>query len=326
MPFSADLLKIDYAAEADRIGSALKTYLTRVRRKGIVLGLSGGIDSTVTATLAVRALGPERVFGVLMPERHSEDDTLRLSRLVAESLGIKYELEVITDILEAAGCYRRYDQAVREVIPQFDSSWKSKVTINAVGGAATFNYFNIVAQSPDGQTQTERLPLAAYLQIVASTNFKQRTRKMLEYYHADRLNFAVAGTPNRQEYDQGFFVKNGDGSADIKPIAHLYKTQVYALAAHLDVPKEVQSRPPTTDTYSLPQSQEEFYFSVPYAQMDLCMLGKNIGAEITEVAAAANLTVDQVRHVWADIDRKRQTTRYLHEGPVLASAVPEILH
>jgi NAD+ synthase len=153
---------------------------------------------------------------------------------------------------------------------------------------------------------------------------KQRTRKQMEYYHADRLNYAVLGTPNRLEYDQGFFVKLGDGAADVKPIAHLYKSQVYQLAEFLGLPEEVRTRPPTTDTYSLPQGQDEFYFSLPYEAMDLCLYGKNHGVAAAEVAAAVGLTPPQVEHVFADIDRKRSTTRYLHLAPLLAGEVPEV--
>jgi NAD+ synthase len=178
--------------------------------------------------------------------------------------------------------------------------------------------------APDGTRTTHRLTAEAYLGIVAATNFKQRARKMLEYYHADRINYAVAGTPNRLEYDQGFFVKLGDGAADFKPIAHLYKSQVYAVAEHLGVPEEIRLRPPTTDTYSLPQSQEEFYFSVPYPIMDLCLLGKNIGAPVEDVANATQLTVEQVKRVFRDIDQKRKTTQYLHLLPELAGDVPEV--
>lgn len=323
---SPDCLSLDFPREVEKITAAIRAYLTRVRRKGLVIGLSGGIDSTVCAALAARAIGKDRVFGLLMPERWSEDKTLPLSRSVAESLGIQYQLEEITGPLEAFGFYRRYEEAARMAIPEFTSAWKSKVAIHAVSGSSAFNYFTLVAQSPDGRTVTERLPLGAYLQIVAATNFKQRTRKTLEYYHADRLNYAVIGTPNRLEYDQGFFVKLGDGAADFKPIAHLYKTQVYALAEYLQVPEGVRKRRPTTDTYSLPQSQEEFYFSVPYEQMDICLLGKNAGATAENVSELTGLTPAQVQSVWADIDRKRQTTRYLHAAPVLASAVPEIAH
>jgi NAD+ synthase len=159
---------------------------------------------------------------------------------------------------------------------------------------------------------------------VAATNFKQRTRKMLEYYHADRLNYAVTGTPNRQEYDQGFFVKLGDGASDIKPIAHLYKTQVYQMAEFLGVPAEICNRPPTTDTYSMPQTQEEFFFSVPYGKMDLCLYGKNNGLSPGEVSAAAEMTAEQVDRVYRDIDAKRNATRYLHAPPLLIDKVEEI--
>jgi NAD+ synthase len=321
---ATDYLALDCAAETERIASALRAYLKSVRRRGIVLGLSGGIDSTVTAALAVRALGRERVFGLHMPERDSEAATVELSRSVAAWLGIADAIEDITDMLEAAGCYRRYEAAARRVVPAFNSTWKSKVAIHASAGDQTFSYFTFIAQPPDGPPVTTRLGLEAYLEIVAATNFKQRTRKMLEYYHADRLNYAVAGTPNRLEYDQGFFVKNGDGAADFKPIAHLYKTQVYRLAEFLGVPEEIRKRPPTTDTYSLPQGQDEFYFALPFQQMDLCLFGKNNHIPSAAIAEAAGIDRAVVERVWMDIDRKRSTTRYLHLQPALVQEVPEV--
>ena len=230
-------LEIDPECEADRIAEKLRQLLARdLKRRGLVVGLSGGIDSAVTAALAVKAIGKERVFGLLMPERDSDSETRGLSRLVADFLAVEHVEEDITSVLEAVGCYRRYDAAIRMVIPEFTSDWKSKIAIQGTPAAAGFNFFVVIGQAPDGTTIRRRLPLEAYLDVVASTNFKQRTRKMLEYYHADRLNFAVAGTPNRLEYDQGFFVKGGDGAADVKPIAHLYKTQVYQLAEYLGFP------------------------------------------------------------------------------------------
>ena len=190
----------------------------------------------------------------------------------------------------------------------------------------SYRIYSVVVQAPDGTQQTRRLSTAAYLEIVAATNFKQRTRKALEYFHADRLNYFVTGTPNRLEYDQGFFVKLGDGSADLKPIAHLYKSQVYALAAYLGVPESIRTRPPTTDTYSLPQSQEEFYFSLPYDRMDLCLYGLNNDVPVREIAEALTLTEEQVGRVFRDIEQKRRTTAYLHEPPVLVGDVAEIAH
>ncbi len=323
--FSKETLRIDAAAETERITAQLRRVLSsELKRRGVVLGLSGGIDSSVTAALAVRAVGPQRVFGIMMPERHSESESLTLGKLVADSLGMPSVVENISGILEGAGFYQRYDAAVRQVVPEFGPGWLSKIAIEGVASGGGYTTFVVVAQNPAGQTVRARLPLKAYLEVVAATNFKQRTRKMMEYYHADRLNYAVAGTPNRLEYDQGFFVKNGDGAADVKPIAHLYKSQVYQLAEFLGVPEVIRRRPPTTDTYSMPQGQDEFYFAVPHEQMDLCLYGKNHNLAADSVAQAAGLTPEKVLHVWEDIDRKRATTRYLHLPPLLVADVPEL--
>ena len=195
------------------------------------------------------------------------------------------------------------------MFPEFGPGYRSKIVLSDVLDGSPYRVFSVVIHSPDGRVHRKRLPLEAYQTVVAATNFKQRVRKMMEYYHADRLNYAVVGTPNRLEYDQGFFVKNGDGSADFKPIAHLYKTQVYQLAEHLGVPEAIRNRPPTTDTYSLAQSQEEFFFSLPYDQMDLCLYGKDHHVEPEAIAAAIGLTAEQVQWVYRDIDAKRHAAR-----------------
>ena len=324
-PFSSDLLVLDPEQETARICQAIRSLMRHdLKRRGLVVALSGGIDSSVTAALAVAALGGERVFGLEMPERQSAEETLSLSSKVASHLGIQTVHEDISGILEAFGFYRRYDAAVQSVIPEYGPGWKSKIVTSDIMANRGFSVFSVVVQPPDGEQIKQRLPLQAYLEVVAATNFKQRTRKMLEYYHADRLHYAVAGTPNRLEYDQGFFVKQGDGAADIKPIAHLYKTQVYQLAAWLDIPEEIRSRPPTTDTYSLPQGQDEFYFALPHDKMDLCLYGKNNGYPPEAVAAEISLTAEQVRRVYADIDTKRKTTRYLHLSARTITDIPEI--
>ncbi|WP_188409045.1 NAD(+) synthase [Agaricicola taiwanensis] len=312
--FTADALLLDAEAEVERIVSTVRRQMGQVlRRRGAVLGLSGGIDSSVTVALMARAFGPDRVLGILMPERDSEDESLTLGHLVADAFGVPTVLEDIGPMLDAARCYQRRDEAIRRLVPEYGASWACKVVIENEG----FNISYLVVQSPDGVQQKLRMPADVYLAVVAATNMKQRTRKQIEYFHADRLNYAVAGTPNRLEYDQGFFVKNGDGAADLKPIAHLYKSQVYQLAAYLGVPEEIRRRPPTTDTWSLAQTQEEFYFSAPWQVMDLCLLGLNSHAPVEEVAGAAGLTADQVQHIWKDIEAKRRSTRYLHEAPLL---------
>ena len=307
----------DPEATVTQIVDGLRRAVRGFRRRGAVVGLSGGVDSSVVAALAVRAFGPDGVLGLLMPERDSSADTLELSTLAAEAFGMKTVLEDISEVLDALGCYRRRDEAIREVVPEFGPDWKAKLVLPSVVEGEGYRLFSIVARAPDGREVRERLPLGAYLQVVAATNFKQRARKTLEYYHADRLNRAVLGTPNRLEYDQGFFVKNGDGAADVKPIAHLYKTQVYQLAEVLGVPAEIRSRPPTTDTYSLPQTQEEFYFSLPYDLMDLCLHAVNEGHDVARTAVAVGLSEDQVERVFADIAAKRRVAAYLSAAPVL---------
>jgi NAD+ synthase len=298
--------------------------VTELRRRGVVVGLSGGIDSSVVTCLCVRALGKERVHVLLMPERASSGESLTLGRLLTSQLGVSMAVEDIAPTLEAAGCYDRQNEAIRMMFPEYGEGWRNKITLPSILDSDRLNVSELTVEAPSGERKTARMPPAAYLQMVAATNFKQRVRKMMEYYHADRLNYVVAGTPNRLEYDQGFFVKLGDGAADIKPIAHLYKSQVYALAEHVGVPEEIRRRQPTTDTFSLPQSQEEFYFALPYAKMDLCLYGLNHGVPVEEVAAAAELTAQQVERVYRDIEQKRRTTRYLHARPRLVEPVSEV--
>ena len=318
---SKDVLGLNAAREVERITSAIRRQIADLRRKGAVLGLSGGIDSSVTAALCVRALGANKVVGLLMPETDSSSDSLRLGQVIADSLGIQAIVEDITPMLEAAGCYRRRDDAIRSVIPEYTPSYRSKIVLPPADDTSPYAIFSAVVQSPSGETKKVRLSLDASRGIVAATNFKQRVRSMMAYYHADRLNYASIGTPNLLEYDQGFFVKNGDGAADLKPIAHLYKTQVYQLAEFLEVPEEVRRRPPTTDTYSMEQSQEEFYFSVPLREMDLCLWGKNHDIPAREIATALGRTPEQVERIYNSIDSKRAATRYLHSAPLLCGSI-----
>jgi NAD+ synthase len=318
------VLDIDYDKVVDHACARLREILTKdLMRRGLVVAMSGGIDSSVSSALAVRALGKDKVYGIMLPERDSSGFSTARGRQLAEHHGIRYEVFDIAPALEGIGCYRQRDEAIRRVFPEYGDGWKNKIVIKG-GLEGRINHFELVVQTPAGELQTKRLPLPEYLQIVAATNHKQRIRKTVEYYHADRLNYAVVGTPNRLEYDQGFFVKNGDGSADVKPIAHLYKSQVYALARHLKLPKEICEAVPTTDTYSLAQGQDEFYFALPYQQMDLALYALNNGYPAKSLADAVGITEVQAANVFRDIEAKRKATRYMHLKPVLVEDVKEL--
>ena len=324
--FTRDVLKLDLEAHAEHLSAALReAVLHKLKRRGLVVAVSGGIDSACVLALAVRALGASRVAALLLPERDSSPESTELGRQLCQKLGVAYETRDIAPILEASGCYRERDEAVRSVFPGFDPGMPWKIVMHGDRtGSAQLNVFFVVVRLPDGEERRIRLTPRAYMDIVAATNFKQRTRKMLEYHQADRLHFAVAGTPNRLEYDQGFFVKLGDGAADVKPIAGLYKTQVYDLARSLGVIEGILRREPTTDTYSLAQSQEDFYFSLHYSKLDLLLWAKNHGVPAAEAAREMGYTVEQVERVYADIDQKRRTTAALHAAPILLEPVPEL--
>jgi NAD+ synthase len=311
-------LKIDPASETVRICDRVRTQVSDdLKRRGAVVAMSGGIDSSVSAALAARALGPERVFGLMMPERDGGAGDEGLATRWARTLGISYAVEPIGPVLEALGCYARRDEAIRRVVPGYGEGWRSKIGLSdgdAPAGLVGIVYY-LTVQSPDGTTTKVRLPGDALRQIMAATNFKQRVRKTFDYYHADRLHYAVIGTPNRLEYDQGFFVKGGDGLADVKPIAHLYKSQVYQLAEFLGVPQEIRGQTSTTATYSLPQTQEEFYFSLPLLDFDLALAGYDRGLPPEAVAEEVGLPPSRLTAVYRDIERRRETARYLHHAP-----------
>ena len=318
--FSREVLRIDSRQVAEHIETNIRQeVMGDLRRRGAVVGISCGIDSSVVATLCAAALGPELVFGLLMPDRDSSGDAFQLGRMLAEHLGIRYVVEDLTEALTVLGCYDRQLEAIQMVFPEYGDGWCCKLVLPSLLEGDRLNVALLTVADLERNERSSRMPPAAYLQMVAATNFKQRTRTMMAYYHADRLHYAVAGTPNLVEHDQGFFVKQGDWTADFKPIAHLYKTQVYALAEYLEVPQEILAREPTTDTFSLSQTQEEFYFAVPYREMDLCLWALNHGVPAREAGPAIGLTVEQVERVFRDLEAKRRVSQYQHHLPTLLS-------
>lgn len=307
--------------EIARISARLREIVSReLHKRGVIVAISGGIDSSVCAALAVQAFGKSKVYGLILPEKDSSEESAVKAKCLAAHLSIDYEVHDIAPTLDAIGCYRWRDDAVRRMFPDYNTNWKYKITISG-GLDGRYNSFRLVVKTDKGEMHEKALALKEYLQLVAATNYKQRIRKTIEYFHADRLNFAVVGTPNRLEYDQGFFVKNGDGSADVKPIAHLYKTHVYDIARHLALPETIVNSLPSTDTYSLEQGQDEFYFALPYQEMDVALWAENQKKTAAELAAMLEISEQQAQRIFQDILTKRRATAYLHSAPVLIEPI-----
>lgn len=319
MVFNRCVLDIDPATETDRIVQWLRENMRGLRKTGAVLGISGGIDSSVCLALCVRAFGPERIIALMLPEKDSDPESETLARELASHYGVKPLLECITPVLDGFGCYPRRDEAIARVFPEYrpEMGYKAKIVLPPnLLDEDTLNVFSLTVVSPDGKEQSKRLPPQEFSQIVAASNFKQRTRMAMFYYYAELHNYAVIGTPNKDEHDQGFFVKHGDGGVDLKPIVHLYKTQVYQLARYLDVPQVIQDRTPTSDTYSAPATQEEFFFRLPFEIMDLLSYAHDHQISAEEAAEALELTPVQVQRAYNDFTRKQRSTVYLRTPPL----------
>jgi len=318
MTFHKNVLDIDPAATTEALVDALRRDVRRtLHRSGAVVGISGGIDSSVVLALCARAFGPQRVLGVMMPEKDSTRDSIRLARMLARRFEVETVVEDVTGPLVGFRCYDRRDEAIRRVFPEYDPSYAAKISLPGdLLDSDALNVFYLTIISPEGEEQTVRLNLRDYLQIVAASNFKQRTRMAMLYYHAEARNYAVVGTPNKNEHGQGFFVKWGDGGYDVAPIRHMFKTQVYQLAEYLDVPLEIRQATPTTDTYSAHSSQEEFFFRLPFALMDLLWYALERGVPAVAAAQVVGLEEAQVARVYADLERKARTTEALRTGPV----------
>jgi NAD+ synthase len=319
-PFSKDIILLtDVEAVTNKIIQKLqKDVLQIIKRLGAVVGTSGGIDSSVCLALSAKAFGPERVLGIMLPEKDSSHESEQLARELTTKFGVKVIKEDITAALSGFKCYERRDEAVKHVFPQYDpKTYKMKIGIKQSGLSNNLPpVFSLTIIDSKGNQEDKMLPVKEYLTIVAASNFKQRSRMSMLYFHAESLHYAVIGTPNKHEQEQGFFVKYGDGGADVMPIGNLYKSQVYQLAKYLGVPEGIIERTPTTDTYSAEQTQEEFFFQLPYGLMDRYWYGFENGYSPEEVAEVMGESLEKVKALYSNFDRKKKTTDYLRMSPI----------
>jgi NAD+ synthase len=318
--FSKDIILLDNVEEVvNNIVSKMRSdVFQRLHRRGGVIGISGGIDSSVCLALSAKAFGPEKCLGIMMPEQDSNPESEMLARELASKFGVKAIIENLTNSLDGFNCYNRRDEAVKRVFPEYSpATHKMKIGVKQSGLYSNLPpLFSVTIIDKEGVQKEKRLPANEYLQIVASSNFKQRARMSMLYYHAEALHYVVVGTPNKHEREQGFFVKYGDGGADIMPIGNLYKTQVYQLAEFLGIPKGIIDRTPTTDTYTAEQTQEEFFYQLPYNLMDRYWYGYENGYSPKEVAEVMGESEENVAAMFVNFERKYKTTEYLRISPI----------
>jgi NAD+ synthase len=316
MAFNKGILKIDCQSETDRICDFIVKQVSLMKRDGAVIGISGGVDSALCSALCVKALGKSKVLGLILPEKESNSVSEKYAVKHARNIGVDTITDNITKTLEGFGTYERRDKAIREVFPEYNDQYKSKLTLPPdLLTKDSFNFFTLKIKDSQGNMKTARLNYKTSRNILSAANTKQITRMMYLNYYAEKNNYIVCGTTNRSEYIQGFFVKYGDGGVDVEPIAHLYKTQVYQMSEFLGVIPEIRDRAPSPDTFSLEVTDEEMHFRIPFDVLDLLLYAWERKLEPSAVSAAMDLTEAQVKRAFRDITSKYNATNYLRLPP-----------
>jgi NAD+ synthase len=299
--------------------------LKALHRDGFVVGLSGGIDSTVTAHLAVEAMGPKKVLGVIMPERESSPESKSLAMDLVRKLGIEHQEVDLTSQLQALGAYEKRDRVVRRYLESYTPG-RHRVGIalrQDLTGSRMPPLHYLTVQDENGvMLLEERIRLRDYTELVAATNFKQRSRAMQLYYFADHYNYAVLGTTNRDELLLGFFVKLGDGAADVEGIEGIYKSELYVLAKAMGVDQRVIDRTPTTDTLPGQRSQRGYFYGLDFNTLDTALQVMEAILTVKQAVERTGLEEGQVKQLVDNLRRRNETTTILRAPPTGIGRAP----
>jgi len=276
-----------------------ETVRNQFKKDGIVIGVSGGVDSAVVAALAVDALGPDRVYGLILPEKESSPSSRELGIDLCKALKIRYEEVPITPMLESFTIYNKKEALIRELFPHYDPAIHTTSLSRPpmIAAEKVLNIPSLILLKDRQAISTKRLSASQFLYVLSLQNVKQRTRMIVEYMHAEKMNYAVCGTTNKTELLTGFFVKYGDGGVDLEPIANCYKLQVYKLAELLGIDKRIISRAPSPDTWSHFTSDEEVSLRIPYDILDQLLYAEENHLPLEIIQNSTKL--DKLQIEWA---------------------------
>lgn len=298
------------------IRSFIKSQISSFKKKGVVLGVSGGIDSAVALTLCVQELGKENVYGILLPEKESAPSSRTLGAEICESLGVQYEEVPISPILESLNIYEKKEQIIKRTCPEYDPRiHKTSLVLPDFLNQGLLNvpYIWLIK---DGETIAKyRLKANDYLELIGLQGVKQRSRMVIQYMYAEKLNYVVCGTTNKTELVLGQFVKYGDGGVDLEPLADCYKMQIYALGKFLNVNEEIMKRPPSADTWSHYTTDEEFYWRMPIHVMDQLLYSQEHHLPLHVIEKNTGLPRDKIEKAQRHINKIRDTTEYVRASP-----------
>jgi NAD+ synthase len=317
MKFNIDILKINPEAETNRVTDFVADQTKNVfRRSGVAVGLSGGIDSAVMAAIAVRAVGKDRVVGLILPEKESNPVSSSFAAKHAKELGIEFREVDITPTVDSVGGYLKRDEYIKSLMPEYEPGCKYNISLPTdLLERDSFNFYVLQVQLPDGSVKKKRLGIDAFRAITSFANIKIRSRMLHLYYEAERRHMIVAGTTNRTEMVLGDFCKYGDGGTDIEAIASLYKNQIYQIADYLKIIPEIIKRSPSPDTFSLPVTDQEFFFRIPFDKLDHLLYAWEHNVPAEEAAGVLNLPIDAVKRSFKDFTSKNRATLHLREMP-----------